>query len=315
LSGTGWWNFFAPIKNKTGEAIVMNLLITGASGSLGQRLLPALLARGQVTIRTLAHRAPVESSTCEVVQGALGNLDSLIPATTGIDAVLHLAALTHSADQGDYFKVNAEGTKNLLEACRRNNVSRFIFMSSGAAHAGGGAYSESKLAAEQAVQHSGLQWTILRPREVYGTGGREGINQLISWVRKFPVIPVIGNGCYQLSPVFIDDVLSATVETVFRADVSETTFNLSGPEDLAFSALIDRLAVFFGRSVGKVFIPIALLRIGIPLLNGLNIQFMVPDQIPRLLCDKPSPQVLEIPSLQFRPRKLEDGLRACFPGK
>lgn len=293
----------------------MKLLITGASGSLGQRLIPALLAREKIDIRTLVHQNLVQPSECEAVKGELGDLDSLIAATKGIDTALHLAALTHSPSASDYFAVNAEGTKNLLEACRRNNVRRFIFMSSGAAHPDGGAYSESKLAAEQAVQQSGLQWTILRPREVYGTGGREGINQLIAWVQKFPVIPVIGNGRYLLSPVFIDDVISATVEAVFRADVSEQVFILAGPENFTLPALIDRLASYFGVSVGKLFIPIPLLRGLIVLLNGLNIKALIRDQIPRLLCDKPSPENPEIPLLKFQPRKLEDGLSQCFPLK
>lgn len=293
----------------------MNLLITGASGSLGQRLIPALLVREKVNIRTLIHQNPVEFLACEGVKGELGDLDSLIAATDGIDTVLHLAALTHSPRESDYLAVNAEGTRNLLEACRRNKIQRFIFMSSGAAHPDGGAYSESKLAAEQAVQQSGLQWTILRPREVYGAGGKEGINQLISWVQKFPVIPVIGNGRYLLSPVFIDDVVSATVEAVFRTDVEDQTFDLAGPEEFAFTALIDRLADYFGVSLWKLFVPIPLLRGMILLLNGLNIQTLVRDQIPRLLCDKSSSENPEIPLLNFRPRKLEDGLSQCFPRK
>jgi nucleoside-diphosphate-sugar epimerase len=293
----------------------MKLLITGASGSLGQRLIPALLAREKVNIRTLVHQNPMQFPACEGVKGELGDLDSLVAATDGIDTVLHLAALTHSPRASDYFSVNAEGTRNLLEACRRNNVQRFIFMSSGAAHPDGGAYSESKLAAEQAVRQSGLQWTILRPREVYGTGGREGITQLITWVQKFPVIPVIGNGRYLLSPVFIDDVVSATVEAVFRTDTEDQTYVLAGPEKFAFTALIDRLADYFGVSVGKLFVPIPLLRGLILILNGLNIKALVRDQIPRLLCDKPSPENPEIPLLKFQPRKLEDGLSQCFPRK
>jgi nucleoside-diphosphate-sugar epimerase len=291
----------------------MKILVTGASGSLGQRLIPVLLARGSMNIRTLVHHNPLPFSECEAVKGELEDLDSLIAATSGIDTVLHLAALTHSPHESDYFSVNAEGTKNLLEACRHNKVQRFIFMSSGAAHPDGGAYAESKLAAEQAVQQSGLQWTILRPREVYGTGGKEGINQLISWVRKFPVIPVIGNGRYLLSPVYIEDVVSATVDAVFRPDDESQIFVLAGPEDIVFTVLIDRLAEYFGVSVGKLFVPIPLLRGMILLLNGLNMKAMVPDQIPRLLCDKSSPENPEIPLLKFQPRKLEDGLRECFP--
>ena len=293
----------------------MNLLITGASGGLGQRLIPALLAREKVNIRILVHRSPVQFPDCQPVKGVLEDLDSLIAATSGIDTVLHLAALTHGRNEAVYFKVNAEGTKNLVQACSRNKIRRFIFMSSGAAHPGGGAYSESKLAAETIVKQSGLSWVILSPREVYGTGGREGINQLIAWVRKYPLIPVIGNGRYSLSPVYIEDVVSATLEAVFRTDVAEQTYVLAGPEDITFTALIDRLAGYFRVRVWKFFVPVPLLRGMIQLLNGLKIKTMVRDQIPRLLCDKLSPGDPEIPLLNFYPRKLEDGLRECFPRK
>jgi len=188
-------------------------------------------------------------------------------------------------------------------------------MSSGAAYPEGGAYSESKLAAEQAVQQSGLPWVILRPREVYGTGGREGINQLIAWVQKFPVIPVIGNGQYRLSPVFIDDIISATVEAVCQTNVTEKTFDLSGPEDLTFTALIDRLAGYFSVRVGKIFVPVPIVKGMIFLLQLLNVKTMVRDQVPRLLCDKSSPEDPAIHLLHFQPRQLEEGLRQCFPKK
>lgn len=291
----------------------MNILITGASGGFGKRLVPALLAREKVNIRVLEHRSSVEMLGCERVPGKLGDLDSLIAATSGIDAVVHLAALTHSPNREDYFKVNAEGTKNILSACKRNKISRFIYMSSGAAHPEGGAYSESKLAAERWVKESGLRWTILRPREVYGTGGREGINQLIRWARSLPVILVIGNGRYSMSPVFIDDVVSATVEAVFQTDTSEVTFDLAGPDDLAFAALIDRLSAYFGVRVMKLFIPVFFIQAVAGLLKAVNVNALVPDQIPRLLCEKSSPENPEIPLLNYRPRKLEEGLGICFP--
>lgn len=291
----------------------MNLLITGASGGLGRRLVPAVLAREKVKVRVLEHRAAVGVPECEPTPGALEDLDSLISATCGIDAALHLAALTHSSNEEDYFKVNVEGTRNLIRACGRNTVRRFIFMSSGAAHPEGGAYSESKLAAEGVVKQSGLPWVILRPREVYGAGGKEGIDQLIAWVRKFPVIPVIGSGSYSLSPVFIEDVVAAAVETVFRREITDETLALAGPEELTFTALIDRLCDHFKVRVGKIFLPVPLVVGMIRALNALTIKTPVRDQVQRLLCDKSSVGDSEIPLLNFQPRKLEDGLRRLFP--
>jgi nucleoside-diphosphate-sugar epimerase len=293
----------------------MNILVTGASGSFGKQLIPALLKRENAKIRVLEHCSPVDLPGCERMSGELGDLDSLLTATSGIDLVIHLAALTHSPNREDYFKVNAEGTKNLLSACVRNKITRFLYMSSGAAQPEGGAYSESKLAAELLVKESGLRWTILRPREVYGTGGKEGINQLIHWIGKWPVIPVIGNGRASMSPVFLGDVISATVEAVFNSDASGKSFELAGPDDMEYVALVDRLSAYFGVRRMKLFLPVILIQ-GVTLfLKAVKVNSLVPDQIPRLLCDKSSPENSAIPLLNYYPRKLEDGLRVCFPPK
>jgi nucleoside-diphosphate-sugar epimerase len=293
----------------------MNILVTGASGSFGKQLIPALLKRENVKIRVLEHCSPVDLPGCERVSGELSHLDSLMMATPGIDTVIHLAALTHSPNREDYFKVNAEGTKNLISACARNKVTRFLYMSSGAAHPEGGAYSESKLKAEHWVKESGLPWTILRPREVYGTGGKEGINQLILWVGKWPVIPVIGNGRASMSPVYFDDVISATVEAVFNSEASGHSYDLAGPDDMAYVALVDRLSAYFGVRRMKLFLPAFFVQGVAIFLKLAHVHALVPDQIPRLLCDKPSPEKSTIPLLNFYPRKLEDGLRVGFPLK
>ncbi len=290
----------------------MNILVTGASGGFGKQLIPALMKRDNVKIRVLEHRAPVELPGCERVSGDLGDLDALIAATSGIDTVVHLAAMTHSAKKENYFRVNAQGTKNLISACIRNNITRFLYMSSGAAHPDGGAYSESKLKAEHLVKGSGLEWTILRPREVYGTGGKEGINQLIHWVRKWPVIPVIGNGRYSISPVFFDDVISATVTAVFAAGASGHSYDLAGPDDMAYVALVDRLCAHFGVRRLKLFLPVFLLYGVAWFLKTVKVNSLVQDQIPRLLCAKPLANDAEIPLLNFYPRNLEAGLGLCF---
>ncbi len=290
----------------------MNILVTGASGSFGKQLIPALMKRENVKIRVLEHNSPVELPDIERTPGALGDIDSLMTATSGIDTVVHLGALTHSPNGEDYFKVNAEGTENLISACVRNKVTRFLYMSSGAAHPVGGAYSESKLKAEHSVKESGLQWTILRPREVYGTGGKEGINQLIRWVRKYPVIPVVGNGRTSMSPVFFDDVISATTEAVFQAGASGNSYELAGPEYMTYASLVDRLSAYFGVSRMKLFLPVFFMRGVAWFFKAVKVNALVPDQIPRLLSAKPSAKNFKIPLLNFDPRKLEEGLELCL---
>ena len=192
----------------------MNLLITGASSTLGKNLASELLKIGKFSIRLLEHHSSVSNEHCEVFKGDLQNIDNLINACAGMDTVIHLAALTHSQSSKAYFNVNVAGTENLLTACQKHNVRRFIFVSSSAASKKGGEYGVSKLRCEERVQNSSLDWVILRPSEIYGPNMEEGIGKLISWIKKFPVIPVIGDGSYFLSPVYVDDIVHVMVKII-----------------------------------------------------------------------------------------------------
>jgi hypothetical protein len=118
-----------------------------------------------------------------------------------------------------------------------------------------------------------------------------------------------------MSPVFIDDVVSATMEAVFKTGASENSYDLAGPEDMAYVVLVDRLSDYFGVRRTKLFLPVFFVQAVADLLKLVNIHTLVPDQIPRLLCDKRSPENSAIPLLNFHPRKLEEGLRASFPCK
>ena len=73
----------------------MNILVTGASGGFGKQLIPVLMKREKINIRVLEHRSLVQAPDCERVSGGLDDLESLMAATSGIDTVIHLAALTH----------------------------------------------------------------------------------------------------------------------------------------------------------------------------------------------------------------------------
>ncbi len=286
----------------------MRVLVTGASGGLGGRLLPALSAVAEV--RALVHKKPVALADVESVAGDLADLESLQAATAGVDRVLHLAAQTNTHREQEYFDVNVKGTENLLTACTQNGISRFVFMSSGAAHADGGAYSQSKLEAEARVRAWPGEWVILRAREVYGPDMTEGLAKLTGWIEKFGAVPVIGDGKYRLSPVHVDDVVDATVQAVMRDGIAKETITLAGPESLNFNTLVDRLAALKGKRPKKIYVPAALMRIAARLLSTLGVSVLVPDQVARLLCDKPCDNSAARRLLDFNPRTLEEGLRA-----
>ena len=288
----------------------MKLLITGASSTLASKLVALLLEGGNHSIRLLEHRSPARMESCETVSGNINDPKSLNLACRGMDGVLHLAALTHSHEHAEYFRVNRDGTQNLIDACVLAGVKRIIYISSCAASLEGGGYARSKLEAEKCIKKSGISWLILRPSEVYGQGAGDAINRLIHWVRRYPCVPVIGAGEALLSPVYIDDVVSAMARAILDANLENETILLAGPEALTFDELVDRIAEYFGVKRFKLHLPASLVKFTAIVLSSLGINILVPDQIPRLLCSKDHD--ISKTSISYSPRKLEEGLTAYW---
>ena len=286
----------------------MNLLITGASSALGKNLTSELLKTGNYSIRLLEHHSPIKRENCETFKSDIQNIDGLTKACSGVDTVIHLAALTHSISSKAYFEVNESGTENLLVACQKKNVRRFIFISSTAASEQGGEYGVSKLRGEERVQSSSLDWVILRPAEIYGPKMDEGVSKLISWIKRFPVIPVIGDGSYFLSPVYVDDIVQAMVEVLKKDSLGKKTLNLCGPEVMTMNEAIDRFAQIHKVHRKKIFFPVWFVKLGIAILSVMKSELAYSDQIPRLLCEKDRSINATQEVIPYSPRKIEEGI-------
>ena len=288
--------------------ITSSLLVTGASSEMGGALIRQLLNNSGLEIKAMVHRSLVNVPGCEIRPGDLKNSGLLTRALSGVDTVVHMAALTKSTSELDYFETNVNGTENLIDACLKNGVKKIIYISSSAASLNGGGYSRSKLEAEQCIKRSGMKWVIIRPSEVYGQ--RAGpINQLISWIQRCIFVPVIGSGQSKLSPVFIDDVVSAIALSIFNQEVESETIVLAGPEELTYDDLVDRIAIYFGVKRFKLHLPADLIKLGATVTSRLGINILVPDQIPRLLCEKSYGIDLAREKLDYSPRSLEESIK------
>ena len=285
------------------------LLVTGASSEMGGALVRKLLNNPELKIRAMVHRSMVNVPGCEIRPGNLQSPDLLARALSGVDTVIHMAALTRSPRESDYFETNVKGTQNLIDECLKRGVKKIVYVSSSAASLNGGGYSRSKLEAEQCVKNSGMKWVILRPSEVYGQRVGDSINRLIHLIQKYIFVPVIGNGKSKLSPVFIDDAVSAMELSIFNEALESETIALAGPEELTYNELVDRVAIFLGVKRFKLHLPIGLVKLGIALMSRLGINILVPDQIPRLLCKKSFDIDLAKEKLGYSPRILEEGMK------
>lgn len=160
------------------------LLLTGATGLVGSRLLPRLAADGfecRALVRSDIELPPGVTG----VRGDLADPDTLREAVEGVDVVVHLAALFRTADEAAIWRANLDGTRNLVDAVKEYAPgARFIMSSTGnvynmdATHPAletdevspKSAYGASKVAAEQLLRDSGLTWAVLRLPFVYGEG-------------------------------------------------------------------------------------------------------------------------------------------------
>ena len=160
------------------------LLLTGASGLVGSRLLPRLAESG-FDCRALVRADLALPPGIAAVRGDLDDPRSLRAAVEGVDAVVHLAALFRTGDEDAVWRANLDGTRNLVDAVKlRAPDARFIMTSTGNVYNADGtrpaqeadacspaaAYPASKVAAEKVVRDSGLTWSILRLPFVYGDG-------------------------------------------------------------------------------------------------------------------------------------------------
>jgi NADH dehydrogenase len=255
-----------------------SILITGSSGFVGRNLLARLDLSKYANVYCLSRSetklAPnfSQSANLTFIRGSLFDPTVYHRYLSSTDCVIHLAAATGKARPEEHFHVNVEGTRLLLEQCRRLQVSRFLHISSIAVRFPDKSryyYAQSKELAEQIVRSSGLRYTILRPTIIVGPGAPAwaGLVKLAG----LPVIPVFGDGKTLLQPIHIDDLLDF-IFSILDSDLFDCqTLDLGGPQAIAIEELLRKIRLLLYRSQPRtVHIPLALV---IPFLSLLETWF------------------------------------------
>ena len=169
----------------------MTILVTGGTGLVGSRLLKRFVEAG-VECRALVRVGKELPAGITAVQGDILDPASLAKAVEGVSAIVHLAAVFRTADTDLVWKSNLEGTRNLIAAAKVHaSEARFIMSSTSNVYDMDSprpgreddavdpkmAYPASKLAAENELRASALNWSIQRFGFVYGDkdGHLEGI--------------------------------------------------------------------------------------------------------------------------------------------
>ncbi len=230
---------------------VPRVLVTGASGFIGRRF------------RQPEHRGLVRGSkySHHDVCGHLLDPASLARACEGVETVFHCAGYAHafsSADPDAHWRINYEGTTNLLSAAAAAGVGKFIFLSSVKAMAEPDgecvdedfpgppvtSYGKAKRAAEDAVLAVGLKHGIhvvnLRLAMVYGRGGRGNLDRMARGIQGgwFPPLPETGN---KRSLVHVDDVVAVMRLVAERAEANGRTYIIADPQPYSGREIYDAI--------------------------------------------------------------------------
>ena len=250
----------------------MKILVTGATGKVGNRLAKRLAQRGDqvgALVRDPTRADDLRAAGIELAQGDLLEVASLAAALRGVEAVVHCAAFFRGATPEQAHAVNDLGTQQLASAARAASVKRFIFTSTGLVYGPTGgrlareddpcaptaAYPLSKLAAERfLLALEGLDVRVLRLPFVYGDGDPH-IEEAIPMMRAFPptqrmsiahhvdVAQAIGRLLDASSPTYriynlVDDE-APELSTLFASAGAEPPDGSNAEAARAFDTLLD----------------------------------------------------------------------------
>jgi uncharacterized protein YbjT (DUF2867 family) len=244
------------------------ILVTGATGTVGQTLVPKLLERGD-EVRVLV-RDPRKLGRLRVeVRIALGNLTELADprvvrqALRGVDTVIHLAAAIRDQPRARVEELNGLATARLLRAAETAGVDRFVFFSAiGATEFQRTRFFRAKALAERTVLSSELEATVFAPSIVY-----DRHDPWMTTMRRLTLLPVIpisgeGEGAYQ--PIWAEDVARCVIADLGHGGGGGSRrLELAGPETLTYDQIARLIARSAGRDRPLVHVPLGLVHYGL----------------------------------------------------
>jgi uncharacterized protein YbjT (DUF2867 family) len=255
-----------------GSAEAPLVLVTGATGYIGGRLVPALEGAG-VRLRCLARRpaalASRVSQTTQVVAGDLLDPASLDRALAGVDVAYYLV---HSMGaHGDYLDTDREAARNFGSAARRAGVRRIVYL--GGLATGDEALSKhlkSRIETGEVLRASGVPVVEFRASVVIGSGSLS-FELIRALVERLPVMICPRWVSTLAQPIGIDDVLAYLAAALQLPDSESRTFEIGGADRASYGDVMREYAR--QRGLRRVMIPVPLLT---PRLSSLWLGLVTP---------------------------------------
>jgi uncharacterized protein YbjT (DUF2867 family) len=212
----------------------LTVLVTGATGFIGRRLVPALLAEGH-TVRAMTRRPEAYDGPGEAVGGDVHDRASLTAPLEGVDVAVYLV---HSLDDADFERKDAEAARSFGKAAAANGVSQIVYMGGlGAEGEDLSPHLRSRREVETLLGEGGVPVTVLRAAIVVGAGG-------ISWeltrqlVKNLPAMVVPKWVETRTQPIALDDVIRYIVGVTGNDEALGRVFEIGGSEVMTYLEML-----------------------------------------------------------------------------
>lgn len=245
----------------------MKVVVTGGSGFLGSRLVGRLLKeKHDVTAFCRRKEPAMEEDGVKFALGDIRRYEDVENAVAGADIVYHLAICLDEASP-DLWEINVNGTKNVIEACKKHRVKQLIYMSSSGVlgatkeparesfpYKPGTKYERSKAEAEKLIISSGIPYTIIRTAIIIGPN--------LIWAAIFDAArkryPIIGSGKNYWHLVHINDVADLLCAVKANRKAINEVFHIASKDSPRYIEVYKMIADALNTEMAHKHVPVAL---------------------------------------------------------
>jgi nucleoside-diphosphate-sugar epimerase len=250
-----------------GGMIVSKILVTGATGFTGGHLCRKLVEQGHhvvAFVRSMQRAASLSKTGIECREVAITDREEVFRNFTGIAKVFHIAAAYRAehTDRQEFFRVNVEATRNLLDAAKENGVDRFVHCSTVGVQGRiddppadeayrfmpGDHYQQSKLDGELLACDyfaKGLPGAVVRPVGIYGPGDTRFL-KLFKPINKGYFV-MIGSGRSLYHMTYIDDLVQGFLLAGSHPNAIGEVFTIGGETYTTLAELVNCIADELGK--------------------------------------------------------------------
>ena len=245
----------------------MKIIITGGAGFIGKHLVNYLLDKGNV-ITIFDNFSNSEENSMgyfikngvKVINGDIRKFEEILKETENQDILIHLAAKISVSESilnpSETFEVNVDGTKNVLEACKRSNIKKVIIASSAAVYGESvpkiklkentktnpiSPYGKSKLVMEQEIRKNNIDCIILRFFNIFGIGQTPEyagvITKFIEMISTNKPLEIFGDGMQTRDFVSINDVVESIYDAIKNG--KNGTYNIASGKAITINELAE----------------------------------------------------------------------------